>query len=78
MHLIIFDIDGTLTETIKIDEECFVRSFKDVFGFADIDTDCGTGSRATRLFAEGAVYVFPDFSDADTFLKSVYEITSAA
>jgi phosphoglycolate phosphatase-like HAD superfamily hydrolase len=38
----------------------------------------GTGSRATRLFAEGAVYVFPDFSDADTFLKSVYEITSAA
>ena len=229
MHLIIFDIDGTLTETMKIDEECFVRSFKDVFGFADIDTDwshyphttdssifheiyvsrrgrtptapdvsrfrqhfigllaaassqspfapvcgadrllsrlaqrgshrvalatggwrdsarlkmasagmcfddhpaasaddaldrefimrlseqraaerygasftstvyvgdgvwdarasrsvgipfigIGTGSRATRLFAEGAVYVFPDFSDADTFLKSVYEITSAA
>lgn len=229
MHLIIFDIDGTLTETMKIDEECFVRSFKDVFGFADIDTDwshyphttdssifheiyvsrrgrtptapdvsrfrqhfigllaaassqspfapvsgadrllsrlaqrgshrvalatggwrdsarlkmasagmcfddhpaasaddaldrefimrlseqraaerygasftstvyvgdgvwdarasrsvgipfigIGTGSRATRLFAEGAVCVFPDFSDADTFLKSVYEITSAA
>ena len=229
MHLIIFDIDATLTETMKIDEECFVRSFKDVFGFADIDTDwshyphttdssifheiyvsrlggtptapdvsrfrqyfigllaaassqspfapvsgadrllsrlaqrgshrvalatggwrdsarlkmasagmcfddhpaasaddaldrefimrlseqraaerygasftstvyvgdgvwdarasrsvgipfigIGTGSRATRLFAEGAVYVFPDFSDADTFLKSVYEITSAA
>ena len=39
MHLIIFDIDGTLTETMKIDEECFVRSFKEVFGFADIDTD---------------------------------------
>ena len=38
----------------------------------------GTGSRATRLFAEGAVCVFPDFSDADTFLKSVYEITNAA
>src|SRR5213595_3818059 len=224
MHLVMFDIDGTLTETMKVDEECFVRSFKDVFGFTDIDTDwshyprttdsgifhdvftsrigrtptapdvsrfrqhfigllaaassqspfapvsgadrllsrlaqrgshrvalatggwrdsarlkmasagmcfddhpaasaddaldrefimrlseqraaerygasftstvyvgdgvwdarasrivgIGTGSRATRLFAEGAVYVFPDFSDADTFLKSVYEITSAA
>src|SRR5437879_9272308 len=39
MHLVMFDIDGTLTETMKIDEECFVRSFKDVFGFADIDTD---------------------------------------
>src|SRR3989440_446267 len=39
MHLVMFDIDGTLTETMKIDEECFVRSFKDVFGFADVDTD---------------------------------------
>src|SRR5438876_10751626 len=38
MHLVMFDIDGTLTETMKIDEECFVRSLKDVFGFADIDT----------------------------------------
>jgi phosphoglycolate phosphatase-like HAD superfamily hydrolase len=39
MHLVMFDIDGTLTETTKIDEECFVRSFKDVFGLTDIDTD---------------------------------------
>jgi phosphoglycolate phosphatase-like HAD superfamily hydrolase len=38
MHLVMFDIDGTLTETMKVDEECFVRSFKDVFGFADINT----------------------------------------
>jgi phosphoglycolate phosphatase-like HAD superfamily hydrolase len=38
----------------------------------------GTGSRATRLSAEGAVCVFPDFSDADKFLRSVYEITNAA
>jgi phosphoglycolate phosphatase-like HAD superfamily hydrolase len=219
MHLVMFDIDGTLTETMKVDEECFVRSFKDVFGFADIDTDwshyprttdsgifhdvymsrigrsptaqevsrfrqhfiqllaaassqspfaplaqggshrvslatggwrdsarlkmasagmcfddhpaasaddaldresimrlskqraaerygesfactvyvgdgvwdaracrgvgipfigIGTGSRATRLPAEGAVCVFPDFSDPDIFLKSLYEITNAA
>jgi phosphoglycolate phosphatase-like HAD superfamily hydrolase len=39
MHLVMFDIDGTLTETMKVDEECFVRSFKDMLGFADIDTD---------------------------------------
>jgi hypothetical protein len=26
MHLVMFDIDGTLTETMKVDEECFVRS----------------------------------------------------
>ena len=38
----------------------------------------GTGSRATRLSAEGAVCVFPDLSDADIFLRSVCEITNAA
>jgi phosphoglycolate phosphatase-like HAD superfamily hydrolase len=37
----------------------------------------GTGSRATRLSAEGAVCVFPDFSDADIFLRSVCEIAHA-
>jgi phosphoglycolate phosphatase-like HAD superfamily hydrolase len=38
----------------------------------------GAGSQATRLSAEGAVSVFPDFSDVDMFLRSVYEITNAA
>jgi beta-phosphoglucomutase-like phosphatase (HAD superfamily) len=38
MHLVMFDIDGTLTETMKVDEECFVRSFDDVFGFTDLMT----------------------------------------
>ena len=47
MHLIMFDIDGTLTETMKVDEECFVRSFKDVFGFTDIDTDWSRYPRTT-------------------------------
>ena len=47
MHLVMFDIDGTLTETMKVDEECFVRSFKDVFGFADINTDWSHYPRTT-------------------------------
>src|SRR5258708_15089015 len=47
MHLVMSDIDGTLTETMKIDEECFVRSFKDVSGFADIDTDWSHYPRTT-------------------------------
>jgi phosphoglycolate phosphatase-like HAD superfamily hydrolase len=38
----------------------------------------GTGSRAKRLSAEGAVCVFPDFSDTDIFLRGVHEITDAA
>src|SRR5256886_3086076 len=47
MHLVMFDIDGTLTETVKVDEECFVRSFKDVFGFSDINTDWSHYPRTT-------------------------------
>jgi len=39
MQLVMFDIDGTLTETMKVDEECLVRSFVEVFGFTDIETD---------------------------------------
>src|SRR5260370_40179728 len=38
----------------------------------------GTGSRAIRLSAEGAVCVFPDFSDAVLFLRKLYESTNAA
>ncbi len=47
MRLVMFDIDGTLTETMKVDEECFVRSFRDVLGFDDIDTDWSHYPRTT-------------------------------
>jgi phosphoglycolate phosphatase-like HAD superfamily hydrolase len=39
MRLVIFDIDGTLTQTMKADEECFVRSLAEVCGFGDVDTN---------------------------------------
>jgi phosphoglycolate phosphatase-like HAD superfamily hydrolase len=39
MRLVVFDIDGTLTQTMKADEECFVRSLAEVCGFSDVDTD---------------------------------------
>jgi len=36
MRLILFDFDGTLIQTTKTDEECFVRSLADVCGFGDV------------------------------------------
>lgn len=39
MHLVMFDIDGTLTQTYGPDERCFVRALDEVFGFTDINTD---------------------------------------
>ena len=46
-----FDIDGTLPETImKVDEECFVRSFKDVFDLIDADWSHYPSTDRIRIF----------------------------
>jgi phosphoglycolate phosphatase-like HAD superfamily hydrolase len=45
--LVIFDIDGTLTQTTKADEECFVRSLAEVCGFDDVSTDWSRYKHAT-------------------------------
>ena len=37
-----FDLDGTLTETVHIDENNFVKAVNDVFNIYDIDTDLTT------------------------------------
>jgi beta-phosphoglucomutase-like phosphatase (HAD superfamily) len=34
-----FDIDGTLTQTDRADELCFVRALREVFGFTSINRD---------------------------------------
>lgn len=47
MHLVIFDIDGTLTDTMKVDALCFVRAFAEVCGLRDIDTDWSRYRHAT-------------------------------
>jgi phosphoglycolate phosphatase-like HAD superfamily hydrolase len=39
MKLVMFDIDGTLTQTYQADETCFVQALRQVFGFTDINTD---------------------------------------
>jgi hypothetical protein len=47
MHLVMFDIDGTLTETMKVDEECFVRSLAEVCSFTEVETDWSSYKHAT-------------------------------
>src|SRR5207237_1528786 len=39
MKLVMFDIDGTLTQTYQADEACFVQALGEVFGFTYINTD---------------------------------------
>ena len=47
MRLVIFDIDGTLTQTTNTDAECFIRSLADVCGFTEVDTDWSRYNHAT-------------------------------
>jgi phosphoglycolate phosphatase-like HAD superfamily hydrolase len=83
MHLIMFDIDGTLTETMKVDEECFVRSFKDVFGFADIDTDWSHYPRTTDSGVFEDVFTSrigrsPSAEDVSRFRQHFIQLLAAA
>jgi phosphoglycolate phosphatase-like HAD superfamily hydrolase len=39
MKLAIFDIDGTLTESVAVDEVCFVQAFRGVLGIEGINTN---------------------------------------
>ncbi len=39
MNLAVFDIDGTLTNTNSVDNECFVKAFADAYAIVGISTD---------------------------------------
>lgn len=48
MHLVIFDIDGTLIDT-AIDTRCFLRAFAEVCGITDVDSDWSRYKNATDV-----------------------------
>ncbi|MEW5736324.1 MAG: HAD hydrolase-like protein [Thermodesulfobacteriota bacterium] len=39
MHLVLFDLDGTLTATNHVDMHCFMQTARDLWGDVPIDTD---------------------------------------
>jgi phosphoglycolate phosphatase-like HAD superfamily hydrolase len=83
MHLVMFDIDGTLTETMKIDEECFVRSFANVFSVTDIDTDWSNYPHTTDSSIFHEIYTSrigrpPTALDISQFRQHFIELLAAA
>ena len=48
MKLLVLDLDGTLTRTDAVDEECFVEAFADVFGIRDLNTRWSAITDASR------------------------------
>lgn len=47
MPLIVFDIDGTLTQTTGVDDDCFVRAIRTVLGVEGFSTDWADYPHAT-------------------------------
>ena len=47
MKLAIFDIDGTLTNTNSVDDECFVKALAESHDITEIDTDWATYPHTT-------------------------------
>jgi len=83
MRLVMFDIDGTLTETMKVDEERFVRSFAEVFGLTDIDADWSHYPHVTDSGIFHEVYAprmgrLPTALDISRFRQRFIELLAAA
>lgn len=47
MQLVMFDVDGTLTDTFASDETGFARAIRDVLGIADVNTDWSSYPQVT-------------------------------
>ena len=47
MKLAIFDIDGTLTNTNSVDDECFIKALAEAHAITEIDTDWATYPHTT-------------------------------
>lgn len=59
MTLVVFDIDGTLTNTKAIDDLCFIGSVKDCWNFDLVDVDWSTYANVTDTGI--AKDIFKDF-----------------
>ena len=83
MNLVVFDVDGTLTETMGVDTDCFVRSLDQVFGFKHVDTDWSaykhvTDSGVLQEIHEGRVGRGPVVSEVARFREHFVTLLTQA
>ncbi len=50
MHLVMFDVDGTLTHTNTVDNDCFLAALNEIFNIADVDRDWTTYTHVTYQY----------------------------
>jgi phosphoglycolate phosphatase-like HAD superfamily hydrolase len=54
--LVVFDLDGTLTRTVAVDGECYLRAFADALGVKDVDDAWSEYEHVTDLGVMHAVF----------------------
>lgn len=83
MRLVVFDIDGTLTDTSKIDGECFLRACVEVCGFAGLDGDWSHYENVTdvgifREIFESRTGRVPDSDETARFRRHFIDLLRSA
>lgn len=75
MRYIIFDIDGTLTDTTQVDDHCFTQALEETFGFRGFETDYGHYENTTdsgiihQLFIENHQRTYTE-AERELFIKN--------
>ncbi|MCG6138420.1 MAG: HAD family hydrolase [Nostoc sp. LLA-1] len=74
MKLVMFDIDGTLTESNSLDDESYLQALHEVFGFSQISNDWTSYTHVTDVCIFQEVYqsqlgYFPSSIEVETFQK---------
>jgi phosphoglycolate phosphatase-like HAD superfamily hydrolase len=83
MKYIIFDIDGTLTDTTEVDDRCFTQALEDVFNFKGFETNYGHYTNTTdsgiidQLFQEQHQRTYTE-AERDAFIKHFCDLLADA
>ncbi len=79
MQLVMFDIDGTLTESNTLDDEAYLQALSEVFGCQDISSDWTTYSHVTdacilREVCQRELGRAPSHAEIEAFQKRFLEL----
>lgn len=79
MQLVMFDIDGTLTESNALDDESYLQALSEVFGFSEVSSDWTSYSHVTdacilREVCQHKLGRIPSLAEVEAFQKRFLEL----
>ncbi len=82
MHLVLFDIDGTLTHSNAIDDDIYLRSLAEIFGFTGLQGDWSayrhtTDSGILQEIFESRLGRGPSIAEVDKFRRHFVDAIAA-